>query len=293
MKRALIPFIAALLAACLPFASAEVVHTEKSLYRNIVVYEENGARCMGFGRNGVGRQTCQLIAAPDKLVFAYTRIMLGALYLNPEPREILVVGLGGGTMPRVLRKLRPQAHIDAVEIDPAVTRIAARFFGYRPDANSRVYEEDGRVFVKRQLKQGKKYDLVILDAFDHDYIPEHLLTREFLQEVRGILAPGGVLAANTFSTSKLYAHESATYASVFGEFYNIRQINRVILLRQGGLPSQAELERNAARYETALAPFDIGREALLPLFKPQPRDWPADSRVLTDQYSPSNLLNAL
>ena len=63
----------------------------------------------------------------------------------------------------------------------------------------------------------------MLDAFDHEYIPEHLLTREFLQEIKGLLAERGVLAANTFASSRLYDFESATYYSVFGEFYRLKQ----------------------------------------------------------------------
>lgn len=274
-------------------AEARVLHTEKSLYRNITVLEENGERCMRFGRVASSRQTCLRLTQPDQLVFDYTRMMLGALYLQPQPRDILVVGLGGGTLPMTLRKLYPQARIDTVEIDPAVTRIASRFFGFQPDAAMTVAEEDGRVFVKRQLKQGRKYELVMLDAFDHDYIPEHLLTREFLLEVRGILAPRGVLAANTFSSSKLYQHESATYAAVFGDFYNLQTRSRVILLRQGGLPARGELEANAARLEKALPYYGVSQDWLLPLFKLSARDWPASTRVLTDQYAPSNLLNAM
>lgn len=274
-------------------AEARVLHTEKSLYRNITVLEENGERCMRFGRVASSRQTCLRLTQPDQLVFDYTRMMLGALYLQPQPRDILVVGLGGGTLPMTLRKLYPQARIDTVEIDPAVTRIASRYFGFQPDAAMTVAEEDGRVFVKRQLKQGRKYELVMLDAFDHDYIPEHLLTREFLLEVRGILAPRGVLAANTFSSSKLYQHESATYAAVFGDFYNLQTRSRVILLRQGGLPARSELEANAARLEKALPYYGVSQDWLLPLFKLSARDWPASTRVLTDQYAPSNLLNAM
>ena len=66
------------------------------------------------------------------------------------------------------------------------------------------------------MREQQRYDLIMLDAFDHEYIPEHLLTQEFLQEVKSLLAPGGVLAANTFSSSRLYDHESTTYAAVFG-----------------------------------------------------------------------------
>lgn len=61
--------------------------------------------------------------------------------------------------------------------------------------------------------------MVMLDAFDVDYIPAHLLTAEFFQQVRDILAPDGVLVANTFTNSTMYERESATYAAVFGEFF--------------------------------------------------------------------------
>jgi len=269
----------------------KIIHTEKSLYRDIVIYEEAGQRCMRFGRGYIGRQTCMSLVEPDRLVFDYTKMMMGALYLNPEPRRVLIIGLGGGTLPAALAKLYPALHVDAVEIDPAVVRVAERFFGLRPGPRLQLFAEDGRVFVKRALKRGDKYDLVMLDAFDHEYIPEHLLTREFLEEVRGLLNPRGVLAANTFSASRLYDHESATYAAVFGNFFNLRGGNRVILARIGGPPAEPELRRNAALMESRLKPFGAESSTLLPKFSLR-RDWPENTRVLTDQFSPSNLLNA-
>jgi len=272
-------------------AHAEVLHTEKSLYRDIYIYEEDGQRCMRFGRFAAARQTCMSVAAPNVLVFDYTQMMMGALYLNPNPKRALVIGLGGGSLPLTLQKLYPAIEIDAVEIDPAVVRVAKKYFGFAESKQMRVTEADGRVFVKRARARGVKYDLIMLDAFDHAYIPEHLLTREFFLELRGLLTERGALAANTFSSSRLYDHESATYHSVFGDFYRLKKGNRVILVRMGGLPDQAELARNADQLEFRLRPFGTGRDSLLPLFQIE-RGWPATTRVLTDQYSPSNLLNA-
>ena len=60
------------------------------------------------------------------------------------------------------------------------------------------------------------YDLVMLDAFNEDYIPEHMLTREFLQELKAVMTPNGTIVANTFSGTELYDHESTTYKAVFG-----------------------------------------------------------------------------
>jgi spermidine synthase len=245
---------------------------------------------MRFGRQAAGRQSCMSLADRDRLVFDYTRMMMAALYLNPSPQRVLIIGLGGGTLPGALQKILPAVRIDAVEIDPAVVRVAGKYFGFAPGRQTTVFEEDGRVFVKRMQKQQIRYDLVLLDAFDHEYIPEHLLTREFLLEVGSILAPGGVLAANTFATSRLYHFESATYFSAFGDFYCLKSSNRVILVRPGGLPGRDELARNAGLLEARLVPLGVGREWLLPLIGVE-SGWPPGTRVLTDQYSPSNLLN--
>jgi spermidine synthase len=117
-----------------------------------------------------------------------------------------------------------------------------------------------------------------------------LLTREFLEEVRAILAPNGVIAANTLSDSGLSHHESATYASVFGQFFGLKTNSRVILTKLGALPSKAELQANAIGIESKLRAMGTGQDWLLPKFKIE-TGWPKNTRVLTDQYSPANLLN--
>lgn len=229
--------------------------------------------------------------APDRLLLNYPRMMLGSLLINPKPRSLLLIGLGGGTLPRALQQMLPEMQMDVVEIDPAVVTVAGKYFDFKANERARVIEADGRVFVKRAVREGRRYDVVMLDAFDHEYIPEHLLTKEFLQEVKSLLAPGGVLAANTFSSSRLYEHESATYAAVFGSFFNLKRDNRVILYRQGGLPTRTELVANGESLAQPLLRFGVDTEALISLFS-QRVDWDPRARVLTDQYSPANLLNS-
>jgi len=272
-------------------AAESILHTERSLYRNITIYENGSERCMRFTKQTTTRQTCISLKYPDYLVFKYTKMMLGALYLQPKPDKILIIGLGGGTLPSTLSRILPKAKIDTVEIDPAVVHVARKYFNFRITPTVNVSEEDGRVFVKRAIKKGNRYDLIILDAFDHDYIPEHLLTQEFLGEVKQVMTPGGVLAANTWSSSRLYDHESATYESVFGRFFNLRFGSRVILVKNDGLPSRSEIIKNAKTLEAQLKTFGVRADYLLPLFSTS-RDWRIDARILTDQYSPSNLLNA-
>jgi len=273
-------------------AEQKIVHSERSLYREVMVYEQDGERCMCFTRQcRIGRQSCLNLQEPRRFALNYARMMMaGTLFLGPAPKRILVIGLGGGTLPMALAEVLPAAQIDVVEIDPAVTRVAKRFFGFKDGPKMKVTEVDGRVYVKRAIREGLRYDAILLDAFDHEYIPEHLLTREFLAEVKSLLSPEGVLVGNTFSSSRLYDHESTTYADVFGTFFNMKRENRVIAARPAGLPDAGSLRQRAMEYELALRPFGVDALSLLPLFTTR-TDWNREARVLTDQYSPANLLN--
>ncbi len=307
-RRALRPVLTLVLAtlagiaagAWLPLRTAaandpRLIHSERSLYRDVLVYQddEEHTRCLCFTRYcDIGRQSCQDLNAPDRLVFQYTQMMLGALYLNPQPRAVLIIGLGGGTLPHTLEKLLPQAQIDTVEIDPAIVRVAHDYFAFQGDAHVHIIVQDGRAYVREALRGSRRYDLVMLDAYERQYIPEHMLTREFLQEVRGLLAPGGIVAANTFSSSRLYQNESVTYQSVFGAFYNLKSANRVILASNGPLPPMALIDRNAERFSGPLRAFGVSAQEVLGRFSTTV-DWDPHARVLTDQYSPANLLNGL
>ena len=288
-------FVLSLLVALPLSAQPKLLHQERSLYRNIFVTQDGDERCMLFRYpRPFGRESCKMLKEPQKLIFDYTQMMMTGLYLNASPKRILIIGEGGGTIPTALHEMLPDAQIDLVELDKSVDSVARQYFDFKPDGKLRVFIEDGRVFVKRMIPQKPNYDMVLLDAFDADYIPEHMLTREFLQEVKSIMTPNGVIVANTFSDSALYDYESTTYRAVFGPFFNLRLANRIILGRIGGItPDDLALaKKNAAVVEAEFSKRGSGSNFLLPLLNPNV-DWNTTARVLTDQYSPSNLLNAL
>ncbi|MBB5214529.1 spermidine synthase [Parapusillimonas granuli] len=276
----------ALLRFFAPEASgARLLHTEPSEFAPVLVFEEFGERCMNFNTmKDYGRQTCMRIDDPDLMVFAYTRMMTSALFVKPDPHSVLFVGLGGATLPKAFAKILPGAMIHTVEIDPAVLRVAERYFGYRQGPRQRVFVEDGRAFIERARREGRRYDMIMLDAFDVDYIPAHLLTREFLEHVRAILSDDGVLVSNSFTASRMYERESATYAAVFGDFFNLRSGiagNRVIIATKAALPDDAALARNAQALAGRLAPFGIKADEALGRYS-RSRDWDPDAPVLTD-----------
>ncbi|MGE0623096.1 MAG: spermidine synthase [Pseudomonadales bacterium] len=283
---------AVLLALVLP-AQAKIIHREKSLYSTILVDERGSLICLQFSvRTDQRNQSCMDRKTPRKMVFPYAQMMMLSLLFDPEPENILVVGLGGGTLPVALQELYPTARIDVVEIDPAVKTVAETYFNFAEGERMQVILQDARVFTKRAAGREQRYDLIMLDAFNGDYIPEHLMTREYLEETAELLAPGGVLAANTFAISRLYDHESTTYQAVFGTFYNVRSrtsANRIIIVVNGELPDMATLSAEADKLAGRLKPYDVRIGDYLGDFSTEP-DWDTSARILTDQYAPANLL---
>lgn len=276
-----------------PTAAAEIVHEERSLYQNVLVTRQGSRICLQFRRSGERRsQSCKDERRPRHMVLSYTRMMMGALLVMPNPNNILVVGLGGGSLPTALAELLPKAHIDVVEIDAAVAAVAERFFGFEPGPTMRVVVQDARVFTRRASRQAKRYDLIMLDAFRSDYIPEHLMTVEYLQETRALLSARGVVAANTFRDSGLYDHESETYHQAFGSFINFQtgfSLNRVIFASVAPLPDAAEIEAAARQWRPKLRGYGV-RIAAFPGEFNREQDWDRTKRPLTDQYHPANLL---
>jgi len=290
--------LAGLLEAPTALARETTLHEERSLYSRIVVKKIDDLICLQFNvRSEQRNQSCMDSRNPDHMVFSYVRMSMTALLFQPEPRNILVVGLGGGTLPTAFRQLFPEAVIDIVEIDPAVVKVAEDYFDFTADEQMQVYSQDARVWTKRAQNRARRYDLIILDAFNGEYIPEHLMTKEYLQETRELLAPAGTLIANTFALSELYHHESATYASVFGDFidFKIPQSGNRVVIVPGVEVSDEQLQRRAADLKSRLRPYrvEIGSFARLIIKQRRsPPRWQSDARVLTDQYSPANLLRA-
>ena len=293
-------YLKCLLITTLIFAltvNAKIVHKERSLYRNILVEDNHNLRCLKFNvKSSKTNQSCLYKNDPQRLVFNYTKLLFSGLLINDNPERILIIGLGGGTMSNTLHQLYPSAEITNVEIDPSVIKVARKYFGFFENEHITSKAQDGRIFVKRAVLKKQNYDWIILDAFNGDYIPEHLLTKEFLAETKQLLSTNGVLSANTFSVSNLYAHESATYKSVFGDFFNVRNrknSNRIILASQKPLPSAQVLAQRAKTLNSSLSPygvniFEITTHMTSTEFE---QDWPQDVKLLTDQYSPANLLN--
>ncbi len=286
IRESLIAGLLALAVLVAPASAASTVLYEKpSPFSTIIVTEDEvGVRTLRFEKGGA-RQSLVKPGDPDYLGLPYTQAAFVGLALSAEPRRMLVVGLGGGTLPMFLRKYYPQAAIDAVDIDPDVVAVAKKFFSFREDDRMRAHVEDGRKFIE---KTTDPYDVIFLDAFGLDSVPPQLTTQEFLQAVRRATKPGGVVVGNLWGrrSNPLYDSMVRTYRAVFDELFilDVQAADNKILL---ALPRRQPLSRTEiverARSLSAAKGFrfDLGEVADYGLLSAH--DSGADGRVLRDR----------
>lgn len=153
---------------------------------------------------GVYQSATYLGARRMEPVFAYYRAFERLFELRSSACRVLVIGGGGFAFPKLVAARHPGVRTDVVEIDPAVIRLARRWF-FLDEAVSlarasggdlRVICEDGRRFLEREVGP---YDAVVLDAFLGERPVRSLATVEALRLVRRALAPDGVCLMNVVS----------------------------------------------------------------------------------------------
>jgi len=147
-------------------------------------------------------QSSMRLDAPDELLLDYTRAMMGCLLLNPAPRRVLMIGLGGGSMLKYLHRHLPDATFTVVEISQAVIDLRGDFLIPPDSERLRTVCDDGARFIRafvRELVQPAppaRFDLILVDGFDGAGLPPALSSRRFYEDCRAALSEDGVLVAN-------------------------------------------------------------------------------------------------
>jgi spermidine synthase len=284
----LLAIVAATLTIALAAGAAEkTLYEKQSAYSTIKVTEDDrGLRTLLFDDGG--RQSVVKVGDPDHIDLAYARVAPVGLALVDHPRRVLVVGLGGGTIPMLLHKHYPKTTIDVVDIDPDVIDVAKRFFGFKEDATLRAYADDGRRFIE---KCRDPYDILFLDAFGSGSIPYHLATREFLGAVGKAVTPKGVVIGNIWSRGSNPLHDSMirTYQDAFEELFilNVEHAGNEILV---GLPRRRQVDRDVlARRAKNVSDeqkfrFDLGKAVEYGFRRPDEEE--SHAPILTDKEKP-------
>lgn len=237
---------------------------------------------------------------PLHIEYEYERIYADVLkwkFKKDLDFKSLTIGGGGYTFPRYMEVYYPNAHIDVVEIDPEVTKIVYNNLGLPKTTRIRSFNEDGRWYV---MNCKEKYDLVFTDAYNDLSIPYHLTTKEFAEQIRGIMNPDGILMSNiidNFQKGAFLPSYMKTLREVFGQknvylisvspdFKNTRISTFIVLAGKGNIDIEdfkAHITgRLGGRATSAVVPEDLMQEFINKRY----------SIIITDDHAPVDNLIA-
>jgi spermidine synthase len=232
---------------------------------------------------------------PLQLAVHYTRSLFGTLYIHPQPKRVLMIGLGGAGFHRLFAAAFPDALLQTIELDPKVLELCQSKMGFKPTAKTPVTIMDGRMFVKRNKEQ---WDWVILDAFRGGFVPPHLKTEEFYRECAARLTDKGVFVSNLHATSQLYFSDLKTIQKVFPQvviFETEGRGNVIACAVKYSEPSITDPSKWPSA-EAVSAPAFAGRLDMAKIreeHKKLPLARMANAKLLTDDFAPVEFLDTL
>ncbi|MDF1535391.1 MAG: fused MFS/spermidine synthase [bacterium] len=207
--------------------------------------------------------------------------------IRPDGKSCLVIGLGAGITPKYYERLGIKT--DVVDIDPSVVRLAREYFNF--STNGKTHIQDARYFLNTTTS---KWHYIILDVFNGDTTPAHLVSREALEVVKRAMKEGGILATNLIGSLDRKTYMTASVVKTFQSvFENVDVIplfspetgaafGNMIIVAYDGRPWSPDW--NMIRSFPA---HPLARKQLMtPLISPPRIPVHPDAIILTDNYNP-------
>ncbi len=162
-----------------PFGTVTIFRTKST---GSLVYKQGGCCQSEADNNGVS-------------LASYIHAIFGLILQTPA-QSILLIGCGGGTLGTMLA--RRNRDVTAVDVNPAAFTFARQYFDLPDSVDCRV--ADGREFLS---SDSRRYDAIVLDAFQGDHVPSHLQSLDFFALVQSRLTSRGAVFANVYVTHDL------------------------------------------------------------------------------------------
>lgn len=182
---------------------------EGGAYGKPFIIEDGQTRRLHFSLDLV--QSSMRLDDPFALEFAYTRKMMAFVLFVPDPRDVLMVGLGGGSLAKFCHRHLPRARLTVVELNPDVIALRDEF-AVPDDPRLAIVEADAAEYLR--ASEGDT-DVLLLDGFDANGIAPAFLNRGFYRAARRRLRAGGLAVANFAGPRRYWSRHLELLADAF------------------------------------------------------------------------------
>jgi len=176
------------------FPATELIYSRRTDFQTIEISQNPELRLLRTDHRAI--QSALLRNKPEQLVLPYMQAMMAGLLFLSSPKQILLLGLGGGDMVRQLHHQLPESQITAVEIDPVIVEVSRDYFELPDSHNVTICINDAANFLHHD---DQYYELIIVDIYDGEATLDLLKNKHFYQHCYQKLKDDGMLTLNLIS----------------------------------------------------------------------------------------------
>lgn len=208
-----------------------VIHQTHDEEGIIEVVESEGIRALHFGSEA--RQSSIIIDDPNQLHTLYARAMMGLLIFDDSPKNVLMIGLGGGTLTKYLLHEFTDCKIKVIEYRDSVLKVARSYFNLPFDSRLKIGIGCGGHYVhQRSNTHEEEHDIIMIDAYSDAGMAPEVSSPAFFYHCKTLLKKEGLLAINLWITNEaLFQEVMHNMAHVFDSkilFLPVRRRGNVI-----------------------------------------------------------------
>ncbi|WP_293932489.1 transferase spermidine synthase [Iodobacter sp.] len=166
-------------------------YLEQDLYLTTV----NGLKSLHFDEQST--QSAMDLDDPYVLALGYSQTMMGFLLFNAQPAHVLIVGLGGGSLPKYCYRHLSECKVTTLEISHEVIALRNEFFIPKDNQRFEIIQADAVKYMADGLASA---DVIMLDAYNKEGLPAELASESYYDHCRMALSEQGVLVINLWGT---------------------------------------------------------------------------------------------
>lgn len=160
-------------------------------FKTPIIVDNENTLTLKFSENCI--QSRMIKEMPNELALGYTQAMMAFLLVEPNPKSILIIGLGGGSLSKYCYENLPESNITTVEISKKVISMRDTFLIPKDNQRFVIINDNAAKYLKGAKNIA---DVILVDGYNELGIPPELSTASFYQDCYRALKHGGIMASN-------------------------------------------------------------------------------------------------